>query len=201
MPSITALRADKRGMSITEFGLIAPVFFTLLLGALDLGFSLYMQSVLQGVVQKTARDSGLENGSVAATQTALDATVTARVKELAPNATVQITRRYFKDFSTAAQAKAENFTDTNGDGTCNAGEPYEDANNNNNWDRDGGNSGQGGAKDVVVYTADISFPRYFPMAKLIGMSSTVNVQAVTVLANQPYGDQSKYGAATVRNCT
>lgn len=196
-----ALRSDQRGASITEFGLIAPVFFTLLLGTLDLGHTLYMQSILQGAVQKTARDASLESGTTAATQTLIDARVTAKVKTLAKNATVTYTRRYFRDFTKAAQSIAEPTTDTNGNGTCDAGEPFQDNNNNGHWDKDGGDDGQGGAKDAVIYTANISYPRLFPMAGLIGMSSTSKVVASTILANQPYGEQGKYGDPVPRNCT
>src|SRR3546814_5194451 len=37
------------------------------------------------------------------------------------------------------------------------------------------NAGQGGAKDMVVYTADVSYPRLFAMAKLIGLSDKVHI--------------------------
>ncbi|MCF8709314.1 TadE/TadG family type IV pilus assembly protein [Rhizorhapis sp. SPR117] len=191
---------DQSGITATEFGLIAPVFILLLMGTLDMGHTLYMQSVLQGVVQKTARDATLESSSEAAKQAELDAMVTNNVLNLAKNATVTISRRYFKDFTKAAQSVAEPFTDTNGNGICDAGEPYQDNNNNSSWDKDGGDAGQGGAKDAVLYTADVSYPRLFPMHGLMGLPATAEVQATTVLANQPYGDQAQYGAATLRNC-
>src|SRR3546814_1967681 len=72
------------------------------------------------------------------------------------------------------------------------------SNNNKNWDKDGGNAGQGGAKDMVVYTADVSYPRLFAMAKLIGLSDKVHITASTVLQNQPYGEQSQYSAPPAR---
>ena len=191
---------DPRGTSITEFGIIAPVFSILLMGALDMGHTLYMQSILQGTMQKAARDSTLETGTEAAKQAQIDATVTDQVRQLAKSATVTITRRYFRDFTKAAQAVAEPYTDTNGNGRCDAGEPYQDNNNNSSWDADGGDQGQGSAKDTVVYTAKVSYPRLFPMAKLIGLPSDVVLTASTVLANQPYGEQAAYGTPTLRNC-
>lgn len=172
----------------------------LILGAFDTAHSLYMRSVLQGIVQKVARDSALEGGTVAAQQTALDNKVRASVRAIANNATIDITRRFYRTFSAAAAAQAETWTDTNANGTCDAGEPYQDANNNNNWDDDGGDSGQGGAKDKTVYTVEMSYPRYFPLYRLIGGSNTTRISAATVLANQPYGDQGSYGTPTVRNC-
>lgn len=198
--SLKRVAADEQGLAITEFALIAPVFLMLLMGVLDVGHTLYMQSVLQGVIQKAARDSTLETGTDAAQQAILNAAVTRSVQSLAKNATVVFSRRYFKDFTKASQAAHENFTDTNGNGVCDAGEPYQDNNNNSVWDKDGGDGGQGGAKDTVVYTAQVSYPRVFPLNKLIGLSDTTTIQAVTVLPNQPYGDQAQYGAPVQRNC-
>lgn len=188
---------DKRGMSVVEFGLIAPVFLVLLLGTLDMGHTLYMQSVMQGVMQKVARDATLENQSTSA----LETEVRAQVQRLAAGATVTLVPRYFKNYTKAAQATAETFTDTNSNGRCDAGEPYVDSNFNNMWDADGGNAGQGGAKDTVVLTASASYPRLFPIFRFIGLGSTVNLQATTVLINQPYGDQAQYGSSPpTRNC-
>lgn len=195
------LASDRRGTTVTEFGLIAPVFFTMLFGAFDMGHTLYMNSTLEGAVQKTARDLTLESGGATTRQDELDAAVRERVRVLASDATVTITRRYFKDFTRAAQAVAEPYIETNDQPGCQGGEAYQDSNNNNVWDPDGGDSGQGGAKDNVVYTVDIAYPRLFPMAGLIGLSPTVEVKAVTVLANQPYGEQAQYAAPTQRNCT
>lgn len=191
---------DERGLSVVEFALISPVFLGLLLGGADMAHSLYMNGVLEGVLQKAGRDASLESGTEAARQAEIDALVTTRVRELARGASVTVTRRYFKDFSKAAQAVGEPYTDSNANNLCDAGEPYQDTNNNSVRDADGGDAGQGGAKDTVLYTADISYPRLFPMYKMIGLPATVNMRATTVLANQPYGEQAQYSAPTVRNC-
>lgn len=183
-----------------EFGLISPVVMIMLLGTLDAGHTLYVRSVVDGAMQKVARNSALEGGAVVAQQRFLDQTVRELVKTAVSTATVTTTRRYYKTFSSASEARQETFTDTNGNMRCDAGEPYQDANNNLTWDRDGANDGQGGAKDVVIITVNVSYPRLFPMAGLIGMSNTVAISANTVLANQPYGEQDQYGAAVARNC-
>lgn len=198
------LAEDQRGATIVEFAIVAPVLGMLLLGAFDVAHTLYMRAAIQGVVQKAARDLTLESGLVAANQTTLDNKVKAQVKQLANNGTVTITRQYYRTYEHAAASKFEPWTDTNNNGTCDGpqgstpGEPYEDTNNNNRWDSTGGNLSQGGAKDAVLYTASISYPRFFPMYNLIGGSRTTKVTASTILRNQPYGDQA---VPTVRNCT
>lgn len=167
---------------------------------IDLAHSLYMQSVLQGAVQKSARDSTLESGKAEVQQQLLDDAVRKKVQHLAANSKVDFSRRYFRDFTKAAQATAEAFQDINGNGRCDNDEPFQDNNNNTIWDRDGGDRGQGGAKDDVVYTVTITYPRLFPMAELIGLSKDVTVEARTVLENQPFGEQGEYGAPTVGHC-
>lgn len=98
---------------------------------------------------------------------------------------IAITRRYYKTFSTASAAQAETWTDTNSNSTCDNGEPYTNANNNNTWDRDGGNAGQGGARDITVYNVTVNYAHMFPLWKFIGASGTQTLKATTVLANQP----------------
>lgn len=204
MRNALPLARNERGTAAMEFGLIFPAFAMLMLGALDVGHTLYMNSVLQGAMQKAARDSALETGTATATQTAIDNAVQGQVLNLVNNATVTFSRRTYKTFSSAASANMESFTDStsgpNANGVCDAGEPYVDTNNNSAWDKDGGDAGQGGAKDVTVYKVTVSYPHMFPLYRLIGGSSTQTVTGQTVLANQPYGAQSSYGTPTVRNC-
>lgn len=196
------LRADQRGVTAVEFSIVAPVLCLLLAGAFDMAHSLYMTAVLQGIVQKTARDGSLESGTETAQQTALDNRVRAQATALANNSTITITRRFYRTFSAAAAAQAERWTDTDVDGTCDHGEPYTDTNNNGVWDADGGDAGEGGAKDRVVYTVKVSYPRLLPIYGFIpAIGNTQTISATTVLENQPYSDQGSYtNAPTTRNC-
>lgn len=200
---LQALRQDQRGTTILEFGLIAPALIVMLMGALDFGHTLYMQGVLQGAVQKAARDGSLQQsaGTDDAARFAIDTMVRNQVKTLHKQASVTITRRFYRTFSDAAAASAEAFTDTDGDGICNNGEPFDDRNSNGVRDTDGADSvDHAGARDNVVYTVALSYPRMFPIDKLIGGSGTTRLTATTVLANQPFGTQASYGAATVGHC-
>lgn len=195
---------DERGATVVEFAIVAPVMGLLLLGAFDVAHTLYMRAALQGVVQKVARDATLESGLASATQTALDDKVRNQIRLLANNGTVTITRQWYRNYEQAAVSQFEPWTDTNGNGTCDGpqgltpGEPFEDSNGNGIWNATGGNLSQGGASDAVLYTATVTYPRFFPLNNFIGGSSTTTVKAQTILRNQPYGDQ---GVPAVRNCT
>jgi Flp pilus assembly protein TadG len=195
-----ALARDCRGVALVEFGIVAPVLMLFLVGAFDIAHTLYMQAVLRGIVQKTGRDSALEDGGSAVRQAQIDAAVTEQVRALYNTAAVTFTRRSFTTYSQAAAKIPEVWTDTNLNGKCDAGEPYVDDNNNSSWDPDGGSAGQGGAKDRVVYTVTTTYPALLPLYKFAGGSSTRTVSATTILQNQPYSDQQVTTGTTVRNC-
>lgn len=198
------LADDRRGTTIIEFAIVAPVMSLLLVGAFDIGHSLYMRGVLQGIVQKTARDSGLEDATNITAQATIDNKVRAQVKALANNATITFTRRFYRTFAAAAAAQAEPFpgsNDTNRNGICDNGEAFTDTNNNGKRDLDGADDGQGGAADRTLYTVTVSYPRMFPLNNFIGGGNTTTFTARTILENQPYTDQGSYAAPTVGHCT
>lgn len=208
MSCIERLGSDRRGIAATEFGLILPVFAMLLLGGFDLSHTIYMQGVMQGEVQKAARKSSLQSGTGTSTQAAIDAAVRSAVKNLntsMSDSDIVITRRNYKSFAKASAAQAETFTDStsgiHANGVCDGGEAYTDANNNGVWDADGGDAGQGSAKDITVLSVTASYPHLFPLWRMLGLGSTAHVHAETVLANQPYGEQTQYGTPTTRTCT
>lgn len=202
-PFPAGLGADERGSALLEFAFVAPAMALLLVGGLDIGHTLYMRGVLQGIVQKVARDGTLESSSSTTAASALDAAVREEVRSLYSGVDAQnprFSRRFYRTFSQASAALAERHTDTDADGVCNHGEQFQDDNNNGVWDRDGGDSGAGGAKDKTVYTVSLTYPRLSPLAGFIGISPNVTVTASTVLANQPYNDQNSYGAPTTGTC-
>jgi Flp pilus assembly protein TadG len=201
---------DRTGIAAVEFAVIAPVFLLILMGGMDIGHTLYTTAVLQGAVQKAARSSALENGGTVAGQNEADAKIREAVLNLNNQANVTITRRFYKTFSTAALARREDWTDSDGNNTCNNNEPFVDANRNGTWDIDGADAGQGGARDVTIYTVTMTYPRLFPTIAMLGyflpknqaanFSPVVTLKAQTVLANQPFSDQSQYGAALTGHC-
>lgn len=181
------LKQEERGIAAVEFAAIAPAFLIMLMGGLDAGYTLYIQSVMNGEIQKAARDASLETGGETATQTAIDTKVRNALLNLNKSATITINREFYQNFT---KAQAQQPEDANANGVCETGETWIDANFNGVYDARGGSQGQGGAKDVVVYTVNMSFTRMFPVTKLIGLSPNVNLTSRTVLANQPFGDQT-----------
>ena len=193
---LSSFARDQRGVSAVEFALLAPVLLMMVMGIFDLGHNMYTSAMLQGAIQQAARNSTIEGA--AANPGALDALVTQAVRSISPNATLQFARTAYANFSDVGQG--EDFVDSDSDTICNNGEAFEDANGNGTWDADQGTAGQGGARDAVLYAVTISYPRLFPIARLIpGQTDTFTMNSQTVLRNQPYGLQDTSAPAT-GNC-
>lgn len=187
--AIIALRDDEQGTTIMEFGLIATVFVTLLLGLFDLGQLAYTKSVLDGAVQTAARSSSLESGNT----TLADTEVQKIVRYAAPKATVTTSRVSYYDFDDIE--RAESWNDADDSGICDNGETYSDENRNGQWDEDIGTDGNGGASDVIIYTVSVSYAPLFPNPFIPGGTKKRELTSSTVKKNQPFADQPGYGAA------
>lgn len=175
---------DERGATVVEFALIAPTLLIVLLGLFDLAHSMYTVQMLQGAIQGAARDSTIEGAASA--EATLDAGVSRAVKAVAPGATLTFARKSYREFT--GVNRPEDYDDINGNNSCDAGEPFEDANANGSWDLDPGTAGFGAAREAVLYSVTVSYPRYFPVYALIpGQSSNMTLVSNTVLRNQPYG--------------
>lgn len=189
--------ADRDGTTVVEFAMVAPVLLMMIMGLFDMAHTQYTSSVLFGALQKAGRDLTLESGFNR--QSAIDAAVRDQISAVMPQG-AQVTYEKQSQFDFADVDLAEDFTDQNNDARCNNGEPYVDLNDNGSWDADRGRNGIGGARDVVVYKATVTYPRLFPMFTMIGLSPNVNLTAATVLRNQPFDEQNR-PTTTVRNCT
>lgn len=184
------LRADTRGVTIVEFAFVAPVMLVGILGFSDLAYQGYAQAMLEGAVQKAARDSTLEGGGTKNAE--IDARVLETVRGIAGKATLTSTRKSYESFT---NVRPEKFTDTNGNKIRDVGECYDDVNNNKNWDVDPGKTGQGGADDVVVYEVKLRYPRVFPALRMQNWSLYTGdriqeISAKTIIKNQPFAAQS-----------
>ncbi|WP_285709829.1 TadE/TadG family type IV pilus assembly protein [Erythrobacter oryzae] len=190
------LRRNREGVTLVEFAIVGPVLILMLMGLFDIAHTQYTSAVLYGAVQKAARDYTLESAAV--NETALDNRVQDQIRAVMPNgATITFTKTAFDDFKNVNER--EEWTDTDNNGTCNNGEPYQDENNNSSWDVYRGQGGLGAARDVMLYTTNVTYPRLFPMFGMIGLPANVTLSATTVLRRQPF-DAGSNLSPTVRNC-
>ncbi len=180
------LRRNERGIAMVEFALTAPVFLLILMGVFDYCWQMYAQQVLQGAVSKAGRDSTLQVN--ATDQSALDDAVEAQVLKVFKHARVEFSRRAYDRFDQVGVE--ERYTDANDNGSYDDGECFDDFNKNGRWDADRGADGNGGADDVVLYTASMEFDRVLPVWKMLGQPQSTTLSSSTVLRNQPFATGS-----------
>jgi hypothetical protein len=179
---VRRLRVQERAIAITEFALTAPLFLLLLMGIFDYSWQMYAKQVLQGAVAKAARDSTLE--AYMKDQTALDNKVKAAVQAVFRNAELTFTRKAYDSFDEVGDP--EPFKDVNRNKAYDVGECFEDINANGRWDADRARTGNGGADDIVVYSASMKVKRILPVWTMLGQSQDTTLKATTVLRNQPF---------------
>lgn len=185
---------DRRGAAMIEFAIVAPVLLLMIVGGLGVGHTLYVKSILDGEMQKAARDTSMEDAAGDARRAAIQDQVRKQVRQVINNAKVDFEISSFHDYRNA-ENRTEEYTDGNHDGRCNNGETYVDANNNGTWDISGGSNTIGGSKDVVLLSATVSYPSFLPYGQNAGM---MKVSSSTLLRNQPSNDQA---AAPMRTCS
>lgn len=179
------LQRDRRGVTIIEFAMVAPVLLLLLLGFFDLGYRSYASSVLQGALHDAARMATVGGYSMAQ----IDARVKTRLSNFATRSTVTTATASYYDFAGVSQPEKV-VSDTAPVGSYNPGDCFEDVNSNNQYDTDRGRGGTGNADDIVRYSVTISFPRILPMGALMGWGNTQTLTSNTVLRNQPYAGRN-----------
>lgn len=180
------LRADRRGATLMEFAIVAPPLCLILMGIGDLGYQSYLRAVAKGVLDKAARSASV--GTLDAAQ--IDDFVEEQMAAInAKNGTTSVTKKSYYNFSRIGKPEKIT-TDTPPLGTYNAGDCFEDANNNGTYDTNTGNAGLGGADDIVFYEVEVSMPRLFPMASLLGWSPTQTATASAIIRNQPWANQA-----------
>lgn len=181
------LRRDRRGVTIVEFALITPLLLTTILGLSELAYQTSVQGILSGAMQQAGRYSSIQGNQNTSAGDAIDAFVVQRVRTVARDIKWKSTRKSYAQFSNVAP---EVYEDNNKNNKYDIKtECFIDVNDNQKWDTDPGIAGQGGASDIVVYRMDVNYKRLLPVAKLIGMSPTVDISATTILKNQPWRAQ------------
>lgn len=192
---VRRLREDERGATILEFGILVIPLSVCLLGMLDVGYMMYVKSLMQGALNDVSRKATVEKPVFSGQGTVdakIDAAIKARMGTLVKAGTYTIKKTSYYKFS--GVGKAEKMTkDINGNGKVDKSDCWEDVNKNNTFDTStsAGTASPGGADDVVLYTVNVAQDRITPMAGLIGMPAKYSISVKTLVRNQPYADQPK----------
>tara|TARA_R110001606_G_scaffold31849_1_gene97030 strand:+ start:577 stop:1182 length:606 start_codon:yes stop_codon:yes gene_type:complete len=181
----TRILADERGATLVEFGLVAGPFFLMLLGIMDLGYRGYVDTVSKSVLHQVARDAS--TGEMTSAQ--IEQQVNNGLGDLVlNNAVIDVSTESYFDFTNIGKPEKLT-TDNNNNGTVDPGDCFIDNNGNGVFDTDYGIAGTGGPDDIVSYKIEITSPRLFPLASMIGLDETMTISNSTAVRNQPYGAQ------------
>lgn len=197
-----ALRHSDRGATIVEFGIVAPVVMFAIIGSFDVGHGFFVKAILDGATQNAARLSSMERAATAEGQEEIDNQLRQSVLTIAPAAQITAKRRFYKTFAASMEAVPEAVNEAPGKANrkCDKGETFFDSNGNAAWDSDGGSEGQGGPKDIAVLKYSVKYPSLFPVRSLFGQSANVELESTSILANQPYAEQTPASAGGTVNC-
>lgn len=173
----------QRAVAAVEFALAGPLFLLILMGFFDYSWQIYAKSVLQGAVAQSARSSTLE--AYITDPSLLDQRVSAQVRNIFKDAEVKFTRAAFDSYEQIG--KPEAYTDSNKNKRYDVGECYQDLNGNGQWDAvSSGKEGNGGADDIILYTASMKFRRVLPVWAMLNQPQEVTLSSSTILRNQPF---------------
>ena len=194
--SLHRLRGDERGATIVEFAFVVGPMLLLLMGGLELGYNSYVRSTMQGALNDAARTAAVEfpiiNVPGSTVEEQVENLIEETVKHVAPNASIEVTQKSYFEFSAIGNPE-KLMTDNNGNGQFDADDNdcWEDANGNGSYDTDAGKTGNGGADDVVLYSASISTPRILPLQNFLpGVGPTMEYTLQTAVRNQHYDKQA-----------
>lgn len=186
------LAGDERGVAAVEFGILIIPMLIALFGLLDVGYNMYVRSVLQGALNDVSRQASVEDpvfsseGDTISEQ--IDSTLEARMDDLLYGGTFSVTKTNYYQFSRMGRPEKLT-TDRDSDGQYDTGDCWRDDNGNGTFDADSGRSGIGGAEDIVVYEARVVTPRLVPIASFVGLPENLTVEVKTAVRNQPFADQ------------
>ena len=184
------LRRDEEGATLIEFAFVAPVVVLMLIGGMDVGYSIYIRSVANGALESVARSGSLEG----ATESQIRFDIRKNVKTILPNfaandSNIIVTTKNYTDYS-RINAAEKIVVDNDNDGVLDIGDCWIDEDGNNQYGTNEGKNGIGGADDSVYYNVAISVPNLFPMTGMLGLPATRVINVKTLVVNQPYGQQA-----------
>lgn len=182
---LTRILRDIRGAAAVEMAMIAPVLLGALVATIELGLVLIVNVGIEAAVRDAARYGITGQGNSATARTdAIRAIIASNTFGLVDMDSVSISTKVYPNFTYAG--KVETFTDTNGNGTWDAGEPFQDINGNGTYDGDLGTPGMGNAGEVVLYTVNYGLPLIAVATRDLFGTDVMSLSTRIVVRNEPW---------------
>lgn len=146
---LRGLRRDRNGNAAVEFGLLAPLFVLSIVGVMEVGMILGVQSLMEGAVRDAAR-FGVTGQDDTERLEIIGDIIANRTIGLVDLDEAQVDILTYGSFDDVGAP--EPFVDAAPfNGVYDPGEAYSDINGNGQWDPDQGKKGAGASSEVVLY--------------------------------------------------
>lgn len=177
--------ANRDGVAMVEFALVAPVFILLLLGSFELGAVMLTSTLMEGALRDASRYGITGQEDDGADRLAkIREIISERTLGLVDMATAKIDVLVYPGFGDIG--KPESYVDSNGNGTYDSGEAFTDSNGNGVWDADSGSPGAGGSGDIVLYRVKYGWPIITPLFSSVMGKNTLSLTASLAVRNEPW---------------
>jgi hypothetical protein len=182
---LRSFAADTSGGAVVEFALLAPILVLLLVASFELAIMLLVGSSLEAAVLSASRYgiTGAAGSGGVSREDRIRAIIGERTFGLVDLGGTSIETLVYPSFGDIG--RPERFTDANGNGSRDPGEPYTDTNGNGEWDEDMGRAGSGDACEIVLYVVSYDSG---PVTHLLGsVMPTITHRATVAVRNEPFG--------------
>ncbi len=181
------LRVNRDGTAIIEFALVAPMFFLMLMGIIEIAMLMFTHSVLAGAIIHGAR-VGKTGYSVGDRETYIRSEILRLAGNFLVPSQLTITSLNYDTYENIGVPEPCLTP------LCAGGLPnvdYSDVNGNSQWDADQGTTGAGIRNRIVLYTATYSWRFFTPLigrilGTLRGGRYEYDVTAVTTVKNEAF---------------
>lgn len=179
-------RRRQEGATAVEFTLVAPLFFMVMWGTVEVAMLGLGSTLLEGAVREAGR-VGITGYSPEGTtrEQHIKNTIKKYTINFIDVDKLKIDTKSYTSFGGVGQP--ETFVDKFPfNGKYDEGESFTDTNGNGKWDADQGKSGLGDPGSIVVYTLSYDWEWFAGYAKEIFGVTPVTLKSSVAVRNEPY---------------
>ncbi|MEM7222692.1 MAG: TadE/TadG family type IV pilus assembly protein [Pseudomonadota bacterium] len=179
--------ACREGAAVVEFAFVIPLLLTFIVGIMELARITLVISLLEGGLREASRFgiTGLEADDNATREQQILGLINHHGAGLFQVDQSNLSTLIYPNF--ALIGDPEPYTDSNGNGTYDAGEPFTDINCNSKWDPDMGRAGLGVGGEIVLYKIDYPLDLMLGfLGDAIGDDGKLDLEASVAVRNEPF---------------
>ncbi len=182
----------RDGATAIEFALIAPIFFLIVLGLMEVGLFMYTSVAVESIVARSGREASIGNlvGGAGSRSDQVQEMIRQSTRQLIGGQMTQVNARVLdveQNNGYSGGQEPDLCFDPYGVGVPFCNGQFEDANGNGQYDADTTANNAGNAEEVVEITVRLPWRANFPMVRdLFGPDGFAVIRASTIVKNEPF---------------